>query len=171
MSQDQKRGEARRLIHVGFSVPLPTHDSFEAAVNAVPRRRRDQASALNRRLRGASVESGSYDGPELSLRMDTGDVLVVMATEAGVDWKLDARPARTDDRPVPPEHVRIRFPQGLEYDWDWRDWLERIVGRQFRGIAPRETMLSLFVHDAPELLFSSLVNLENGDRFLFFSES
>ena len=95
---------------------------------------------------------------------------MLIATSAGVDWQLNAEATQEDASPAPPEHMRMRFPQGLEHDWRWREWLEGILGREFRGIAPGETTVTLYVCDAPELLFDSLVNLATGSRFLFFGE-
>ena len=164
-------GKTISVTNVDFSVAWPTHDSFKGAVDAVPRSRREQARDVNRQLEGSSVQSCSYNGARVSLRMSRGDELVLTATATGVDWELNPEASPPDPSLCPPEQMRIRFPQGLEYDWYWRAWLEGLYGNKFCAIAPSETTVSLLVRDAPELLFDSLVMLETGRRFLFFSES
>lgn len=159
------------VTDVDFSVAWPTHDSFEGAVDAVPRRQRDRASDVNQQLESCSVQSYSYDGARVSLRMSRGDELMLIATTTGVDWELNPEPAPLNPSPVPQEHMRIRFPQGPEYDWHWRMWLERLCGNEFCSISPSETTVRVLVRGAPELLFDSLVTLQAEKRFLFFSES
>ena len=159
------------LTDVDFSVRWRSHTSFGAAVNAVPAERKALADAINQRLRGATIQSVSYNGLEVCLRMSTGEDLVLKSTATGVEFQLGEAVAVRASEYVPPEDLRMRFPDGLEYDWNWRSWLSQLLNREFYAIAPRETITILHVRNAPELLFDSMVNLNTKNVFLFFSES
>lgn len=152
---------------------LPEYDSFIDAINATKNKIRREKSGGE--LRGKKISDYLFDGYSLILRLSNQEYLIISSHVEGVKWEV-RHTMLPKIYPLREPIINIKFPEENNnesiYKWEWKKTLDLLINKSICALCPSETMLSLYVEDVPDLIFSVLIISEDqiNKPFLFFDE-
>ena len=153
---------------------LPEYDSFNDAIDAAKNKVKHEKSTDA--LKGKVIIDYLFDGYTLVLVFSSHEYLAIYAHSEGVKWELhSALPSM--EKHISESALKINFPGDHNntdrvYIWEWKKILDLLINKSISAACPGETMLSLYVKDVPDIIFSVVIVREDKtDRaFLFFDE-